>query len=238
MAELLTLLLLFAICRLILTTADMLVIQLLMQWLQYMRLRNDFFCFCVVINSLIMYQCLFCFIVAFCEAFAVEYRSRQCCLSFSVFSSFYWKLVHTSLHVESPSWCLYIRYILCLLSVTYYVCCLLYHRVDWRLLPVIPFFVVLTHIALKLSLKRSTTVYSYISHHMTVETDSKSTSSQRGNLHHQRTVMFARWRQCAPSSNTCFLGPTAVHDPNIICIGSAVFTQLAAESLYFTMGRP
>jgi len=40
MAELLTLLLLFAICRLILTTADMLVIQLLMQWLQHMRLRN------------------------------------------------------------------------------------------------------------------------------------------------------------------------------------------------------
>ena len=64
-----------------------------------------------------MHQCFFCFIVAFCEAFAVEYRSRQCCLSFSVFSSFYWKLVLTSLHVESPSWCLYIRYMRCLLSV-------------------------------------------------------------------------------------------------------------------------
>jgi len=38
-------------------------------------------------------------------------------------------------------------------------------------------------------------------------------------------IVFATWRQCAiPSkSNTCFLGPTRVHIPNDISIGSVVF---------------
>ena len=31
-------------------------------------------------------------------------------------------------------------------------------------------------------------------------------------------------------SNTCFLGPTRVHNPKGITIGSAVFAQLKAES--------
>ena len=39
-------------------------------------------------------------------------------------------------------------------------------------------------------------------------------------------------------SNTWFLGPNCIHIPNCISIGSAVFAQLTAESLYFTMGRP
>jgi len=26
-------------------------------------------------------------------------------------------------------------------------------------------------------------------------------------------IIFARWRQCAPPSNTWFLGPTRVHNP-------------------------
>ena len=33
-------------------------------------------------------------------------------------------------------------------------------------------------------------------------------------------------------SNTCFLGPARVHNPNIISIGSAVFAQLMAECCY------
>jgi len=36
---------------------------------------------------------------------------------------------------------------------------------------------------------------------------------------------------CTPS-NTCFLGPTRVHNPNGIWIGSAVFTQFMVECLY------
>jgi len=38
-------------------------------------------------------------------------------------------------------------------------------------------------------------------------------------------------------SARCFLGPTRVHFPNGISIGSAVFAQLRA-ALHFTMGRP
>jgi len=33
-------------------------------------------------------------------------------------------------------------------------------------------------------------------------------------------------------SNTCFLGPTRVHNPNDISIGSAVFAQITAECRY------
>jgi len=40
------------------------------------------------------------------------------------------------------------------------------------------------------------------------------------------SFVFARWRQCAPQSNTCFLGPSRVHIPNSISIGSAVFAGL------------
>jgi len=37
---------------------------------------------------------------------------------------------------------------------------------------------------------------------------------------------------------TRFLGPIQAHSPNGISIGSAVFAQMTAVSLYFTMGRP
>ena len=39
-------------------------------------------------------------------------------------------------------------------------------------------------------------------------------------------------------SNTRFLGPIRTHNPNCISIGSSVFAQLTAVSLYFTMDRP
>jgi len=37
------------------------------------------------------------------------------------------------------------------------------------------------------------------------------------------SIVFAKWCQCAPPSNTCFLEPTQVNIPNGISIGSAVF---------------
>jgi len=40
------------------------------------------------------------------------------------------------------------------------------------------------------------------------------------------------------ASNTWFLGPIRALNTNGISIGSAVFAQLTAVSLYFTMGRP
>jgi len=39
-------------------------------------------------------------------------------------------------------------------------------------------------------------------------------------------------------SNTQFLWPIQAHKPNGISIGSSVFAQMTAVSLYFTMGRP
>jgi len=47
--------------------------------------------------------------------------------------------------------------------------------------------------------------------------------------HMDSSVVFAGLRQCAPSSNTCFLGPTRVHVPNDISICSAIFAQLTVE---------
>jgi len=41
--------------------------------------------------------------------------------------------------------------------------------------------------------------------------------------HEDGSVVFARWRQCAPY-NTCFLWPTQVHNHGIL-IGSAIFGQ-------------
>jgi len=38
-------------------------------------------------------------------------------------------------------------------------------------------------------------------------------------------VVFARWRQCATRSDTCFPGPTRVHIPNDTTIGSAAFSR-------------
>jgi len=58
--------------------------------------------------------------------------------------------------------------------------------------------------------------------------------------HMDDSDVFSRWRQCAPTappSNMCFLGLIQVHIPNSISIRSAVFAQLPAVSLYFTMGH-
>jgi len=52
------------------------------------------------------------------------------------------------------------------------------------------------------------------------------------------SVVFARWRQCAPPRNTCFLGPTRVQMPNDILIGSAIFAQLTTESRYTLQRLP
>jgi len=40
------------------------------------------------------------------------------------------------------------------------------------------------------------------------------------------SIVFDRWRQCAPPSNTCFPGPIRVHASSGILIGSAVFAWL------------
>jgi len=37
------------------------------------------------------------------------------------------------------------------------------------------------------------------------------------------SIVFARWQQCACPCNTCFPGPTQVHNLNSISIGSAIF---------------
>jgi len=41
-------------------------------------------------------------------------------------------------------------------------------------------------------------------------------------LHTDGSLVFARWRQYVPPANACFFGPTRVHNPNGISIGSAV----------------
>jgi len=50
--------------------------------------------------------------------------------------------------------------------------------------------------------------------------------------HTDGSIVFVRLRQCSSLSNTCFLGPTRIHIPNGISIGSAIFAQLTAERLY------
>jgi len=65
-------------------------------------------------------------------------------------------------------------------------------------------------------------------------TSGQSNLTKRPHRRCTRTVRsyFARWRQRAATSNTCFLRPTGVHIPNGISIGSAVFAQLTAEGPY------
>ena len=46
------------------------------------------------------------------------------------------------------------------------------------------------------------------------------------------SIMFSRWRQCAPPFDTCFPGPTRIHVPNGIFIGSTTFAQLTVECPY------
>jgi len=50
--------------------------------------------------------------------------------------------------------------------------------------------------------------------------------------HMAGSIVFTRFRQCAPPSNSSFPRRIRVHDPKGISIGSAVFAQLAAEYPY------
>jgi len=43
------------------------------------------------------------------------------------------------------------------------------------------------------------------------------------------SVVFARWRQCSPLCNTCFLGPIQVHNPNSISTRSAIFVLYSSR---------
>ena len=45
------------------------------------------------------------------------------------------------------------------------------------------------------------------------------------------SMIFARWRQCVPAPNTCFLEPIRVQIPNVLD-GFSCFAQLAADSRY------
>jgi len=56
--------------------------------------------------------------------------------------------------------------------------------------------------------------------------------------HTDSSMVFARWRQCAPPPNTCFLGLTRVQIPNGISISSAVFAQLTGECRYTLQWAP
>ena len=63
---------------------------------------------------------------------------------------------------------------------------------------------------------------------MTV-THNSSTSHHYNVERHQLTnecLKILKLPQCKPLSNTCFLGPTRVHNPNGISIGSAVFAEI------------
>jgi len=44
--------------------------------------------------------------------------------------------------------------------------------------------------------------------------------------HMDGSIVFAGWRHYAPQSNTCFPGPTRVHNPSGTSIGAAVFAGL------------
>jgi len=50
--------------------------------------------------------------------------------------------------------------------------------------------------------------------------------------HMDGSMVFTRWRQCAPPPNTCFLGPTQVQIPSGISISSAVLAQIMAQRPY------
>jgi len=54
------------------------------------------------------------------------------------------------------------------------------------------------------------------------------------------SAVFARWRKCAQSSSTRFLGPTRLTNPNSSSIDSAVFARSMPYSSYIrvTLRRP
>jgi len=51
-------------------------------------------------------------------------------------------------------------------------------------------------------------------------------------------MVFNRWRQCAPTPNTCFLGPTRVPIRNRTSIGSAVSTAECPYTLHWAVPSP
>jgi len=51
------------------------------------------------------------------------------------------------------------------------------------------------------------------------------------------SVAFTRWRQCESPSNTCLLGPTRVHNPIGISIGSVAFCTAHCRLPIFYSGR-
>jgi len=51
-------------------------------------------------------------------------------------------------------------------------------------------------------------------------------------------IVFARWRHCAPPSNTFFLVPIRVHNPKFMLISSSVFAQLTAKCHGHTRACP
>jgi len=58
--------------------------------------------------------------------------------------------------------------------------------------------------------------------------DKKATSPP----HIDGSVLFARWRQCAPASNTCFLDPPESSSQTTSWLVQPFFSQLTVESSY------
>jgi len=56
--------------------------------------------------------------------------------------------------------------------------------------------------------------------------------------HINGSFVFAVWRQCTPHLMTCFLGPTQVHTPNGIWIGSASFCKAHGRRSLYCSGLP
>ena len=53
------------------------------------------------------------------------------------------------------------------------------------------------------------------------------------------STIIARWRQCAPLRNACFLGPRRVQIPNASrSVRPFLHSSRQRAPLYFTMGRP
>jgi len=72
---------------------------------------------------------------------------------------------------------------------------------------------------------RTSTQLTILSQLAISETSGQSNLTKKGRIAAAH-VPFSRIRQVAsgePPSNTCFLGPTRVHNPNGISIGSAIF---------------
>jgi len=74
------------------------------------------------------------------------------------------------------------------------------------------------------------------SHFCTAHSHRRVSSSTYGRVLSAKSCSFA-WGS-GPPSNTCFLGPTRIYNPNGISIGSAVFAQLTSECRRECRGNP